>query len=132
MYFLQQLHVHEIKGTSLIFSLKIGSEVEFLISSGIFFQSSLALHAMLSKPNYFILGFWDLNLWKFLRLQVFSQSWCHSWYQKIGYSGIYKSESWEVLCIFGGLVFHLNSQEVLRNQKCSFVEWGAGTVHVCR
>ena len=36
MYFLQQLHEHEIKGTFFIFVLKIGSEIEFLISLGTF------------------------------------------------------------------------------------------------
>ena len=35
MYFLQQLHEHEIKAT-FIFFLKIGSEIEFLISLGTF------------------------------------------------------------------------------------------------
>ena len=39
MYFLQRLHEHEIKGTFFISLLNIGSEVEFLISSGTFFQS---------------------------------------------------------------------------------------------
>ena len=48
-----------------------GSEVEFLISSGTFFQSWLALYAMQSKPNVFVLGFWASNIWKFLRLGVF-------------------------------------------------------------
>ena len=56
MYFLQQLQEHEIKGIFFIFSLKAGSEVEFLISSGTFFQSWLALYAMLSKPNGFCSG----------------------------------------------------------------------------
>ena len=56
MYFLQQLHEHEIKGTFFIFSLKIGSETEFLISSATFFQSLLALYAMLSKRNFFFSG----------------------------------------------------------------------------
>ena len=74
MYFLQQLHEHEIKGTFFIFFLNIGSEVEVRISSGKVFQSWLALYAMLSKPNVFVLGFWDWNIWKFLRLFVFSLS----------------------------------------------------------
>ena len=38
MYFLQQLHEHEIKRTFFILSLKTGSEIEFLIPSGTFFQ----------------------------------------------------------------------------------------------
>ena len=75
MYFLKQLHEHEIKGTFFIFFLNIGSEVEFLISSGTLFQSWLAQYAMLSKPNFFVLGFWDWNIWEFLRLHVFPLSW---------------------------------------------------------
>ena len=51
MYFLQQLHEHEINWIFFIFSLKTGSEVEFLISSRTFFQSWLALYVVLSKPN---------------------------------------------------------------------------------
>ena len=56
MYFLQQLHEHEIKETFFIFFLKIRSEVEFLISSGIFLQSWLALYPLLPKPNFFCSG----------------------------------------------------------------------------
>ena len=68
MYFLQQLHEHEIKKPFFIFSWKTGSEVEFLISSGTFIQSWVGLYPMLSKPNLFVPGFSDLNMWKFLRL----------------------------------------------------------------
>ena len=39
MYFLQQLHEHEIKGTFFIFVFDIGSEVKPLISLRTFFQS---------------------------------------------------------------------------------------------
>ena len=53
MCFLQQLYEHGIKSTFFIFSLKIGSEAEFLISLATFFQSWLAPYAMLSKPNFF-------------------------------------------------------------------------------
>ena len=67
MYFLQQLHEHEIKGTFFIFVLKIGSEIEFLISLGTF-QSWAAQYAMLSKPNVFVLEFRDSSIWEFLRL----------------------------------------------------------------
>ena len=46
--------------------LKTGSEVEFLISSGTFFQSGLGLYTMLSKSNFFVLGFcflfWDSEI----------------------------------------------------------------------
>ena len=39
MYFLQQLHKQEIKGTYLIDTLKTGSQIEFLTSRGTFFPS---------------------------------------------------------------------------------------------
>ena len=46
-----------MEGTFFIGSLKIKSEAEFLISSGTFFQSWLPLYAILSRPNFFVLGF---------------------------------------------------------------------------
>ena len=61
MYILQQLHKEEIKGTFFIGSLKIKSEAESLNSSRTFFQSWQALYAKLSRPNFFVLGFWDSN-----------------------------------------------------------------------
>ena len=39
MYFLQQLRIHEIKGTVLYVSLKAGSEAEFPISLETLLQS---------------------------------------------------------------------------------------------
>ena len=58
----------DIKGTFFIFFLNIGNGVEFRISSETFFQSWLALYAVLSKPNVLVLGFWESNTWKRLRL----------------------------------------------------------------
>ena len=74
MYFLQQWHEYEIKGTLFIDVLKTGSEIAFLAFSGTFLQSWLAQYAVLSKPNFAALGFWDSNTWKFFRLEVFSLS----------------------------------------------------------
>ena len=47
--------------------LKAVSEIKYLTSFGTFFQSWLVLRAMLSKPNFFVLGFWDSNIGKFFR-----------------------------------------------------------------
>ena len=57
MYFLQQLHERETKETFFIHYLKTGSKIEFITSSGTYFQSRLALYAMLSKPNFFVWEF---------------------------------------------------------------------------
>ena len=44
------------KGPFFIDSVKIKSEGEFLFPAGTFFQSWLALYAILSKTNFFVLG----------------------------------------------------------------------------
>ena len=54
---LTTVHEQETKGTFLLILLTIKSEAEFLISSGTFFQSGLSLYAILSRPNFFVLGF---------------------------------------------------------------------------
>ena len=62
MYFLQKLHEQKFKGTFFIDPLKTGIGTEFLISSGAFFQTWLALYAVLSEQNFSVFGFLD-SIW---------------------------------------------------------------------
>ena len=66
MYFLKQLHEQEIEGTFFNDSLKTESEIEFLSSSGSFFQG----WEILSKP-IFCFGILALNKWKFSGCEYF-------------------------------------------------------------
>ena len=93
LFRVDQINSTKINNKNWLFSLKIGREAEFLISSATFFQSLLALFAMLSKPNFF---FWDS---KIQIHELFSDCKCflwdlgrHSYYQEKGYSGIYKPQ----------------------------------------
>ena len=93
LFRVDQINSTKINNKNWLFSLKIGREAKFLISSAIFFQSLLALFAMLSKSNFF---FWDSKIQIY---ELFSDRKCflwdlgrHSYYQEKGYSGIYKPQ----------------------------------------
>ena len=92
----------------------------------------LALHVMLSKPN-FCFGILRLkyveiysNCWYF----VFVQRFC-SWCQKRSCFSIYKRECSGALCIFGELTFHFCLLKKYSKTKFIFVRWGIGIVYLC-